>query len=153
MREFDNRIGERRRLNISNMERNEVKDYFLQFFSMDSAKKEKEEQRLKEEIKDREESLVRYKWILAIKSKEGKVVGKIEVFELIKDQRAFLTIEIPNENWIYRYGTEAIHEFIKICKEQLYFSELELEAKNKIVDSYLHSVPEEKKQGYLVKIA
>lgn len=149
MHNFDNQKGVRRLLDISTMKRDEVKDYYLQFFSMEPARKEKQIERLKKEVSKQED----YKWILAIKSKTGKVVGKIEVFELKKGEMAYITIEIPNENWVNRYGKEAIHEFLKICKENHYFSLVELEARNKIVEQYIESVPKEQKEGYLIKIA
>lgn len=149
MHNFDNQKGVRRLLDISTMKRDEVKDYYLQFFSMEPAKKEAQIQQLKEEISKQED----YKWILAIKSKTGKVVGKIEVFELVKNETAYVTIEIPNKNWVNRYGKEAIHEFLKICRENHYFSSIELEARNKIVEQYMESVPKNQKEGYLIKIA
>lgn len=149
MHKFDNQKGVRRLLDISNMKVNEVGDYYLQFFSMDSAKKEMQIRKLKEQIKNLEE----YQWILAIKSKDGKIVGKMEVFELSKNKTAYVTIKIPNESWMCKYGPEAIHEFLKICKENQYFTQVELEARNKIVEIYMNSVPEEQKEGYLIKIA
>lgn len=149
MHNFDNQKGVRRLLDISTMKRDEVKDYYLQFFSMEPAQKERKIEQLKEEISKQED----YKWILVIKSKTGKVVGKIEVFELVKNETAYVTIEIPNENWVNRYGKEAIHEFLKICRENHYFSSIELEARNKIVEQYMESVPEDQKEGYLIKIA
>lgn len=149
MHKFDNQRGVRRLLDISNMKVIEVGDYYLQFFSMDSAKKEMQIQELKERIKNLEE----YQWILTIKSKDGKIVGKMEVFELSENQTAYVTIEIPNKNWVCKYGPEAIHEFLKICRENQYFTEVELEARNKIVDVYMNSVPAEQKEGYVIKIA
>lgn len=152
MHNFDNQKGIRRLLDISNMKTEEVKDYYLQFFSMEPDKKETQIKQLKEEIRKLGKP-ENYKWILAIKSKKGKIVGKIEVFELAKEERAYVTIEIPNENWVNRYGKEAIHEFLRICKENHYFSSVELEARNKIVEQYIDSVPEDQKEGYLIKIA
>jgi len=149
MHNFNDQKGVRRLLDITNMTRSDVKDYYLQFFSMKPEEKEAKMEKLKEEVIHRKD----YKWILVIKSKNGKVVGKIEVFELVKNETAYVTIEIPNENWIHKYGTEAIHEFLKICKENNYFSAVEMEARNEIVERYIRSVPEDKKEGYLIKIA
>jgi len=149
MHNFNDQKGVRRLLDITNMTRSDVKDYYLQFFSMKPEEKEAKMEKLKEEVINRKD----YKWILVIKSKNGKVVGKIEVFELVKNETAYVTIEIPNQNWIHKYGTEAIHEFLKICKENNYFSAVEMEARNEIVERYIRSVPEDKKEGYLIKIA
>lgn len=140
MQRFDNSKGKRRELNIENMKIKEVKEYYLQNLELSTEEKKNRESQLKERIKrSKEEGF--YEWILVIKLKDGKVIGKIEVLQMGPD-RAFLTINLPNKNWKLKYGVEAIKQFVKICKENNYFSIIELEKNNSIVQRYIEAYGE-----------
>lgn len=132
MQRFDDNKGERRLLDIKNMEVEEVDDYYLQHFKLSKTEKSNREKELRARIKKAESN----EWILAIKSKEGKVIGKIEVWDTGAGT-AYVTINLPNDNWKRKYGLEAIDQFIKICKENAYFSKIELEKKNSINKKYV----------------
>lgn len=147
MQQFDDKKGERRELDIKNMEVKEVREYYLQNLELSKEEKKNRENQLKERIKRSKEDNF-YEWILAIKSKDGKVIGKIEVMEMGPD-KAFFTINLPNKNWKKKYGVEAIKQFIKICKENKYFSELELEKNNSIIQRYVKAY---KIEDYLINV-
>ena len=129
---FDNRIGKRRLLDLKNMDANDAENYYLQ---VSNTKKDGISE-LKERIKEARnpKSCIS---ILAIKTKEGKVVGKMEIFDM--KSSAYLTINIPNENWSFKYGEEAIDQFVKICKKRQYFKIIEIEKSNPIVERYVAS--------------
>lgn len=135
---------ERRMLNIRNMQVSDAEDYYLQFSKMKKSEKVQKICELEERIKKN----ISYEWILAITSRNGKIVGKIEVLEM-SPSVAFFTIELPDNKKI-KYGIEAIDQFLKICKENEYFSELELEARNEIVEKYKETYS---KKSYVIKVA
>lgn len=129
---FDNRIGKRRLLDLKNMDVNDAENYYLQV----SDTKEIDISEFKERIKKAKnpKSCIS---ILAIKTKEGKVVGKMEIFDM--KSTAYLTINIPNESWSFKYGEEAIDQFVKICKKRQYFKIIEIEKNNPIIERYVTS--------------
>ena len=149
MQQFDDKQGERRTLNIKTMTPKEAEDYYLQFLEMEVSKKDKEVDELKKRIKENKKKKEPYEWILAIMSKDRKVIGQIEVLDM-GSSKAFFTINIPNENWILKYGTEAIKQFCKICREKQYFSTIELEKGNDIVEQYIKLY---NKESYIEEIA
>ena len=112
MQQYDDNKGKRRFLDIENMNENDVSEYYLQNLKL----KEEEKQNRKVELKKRIRQNNSYEWILAIKLKDGKIIGKIEVLEM-GNKTAFVTINLPNKSWKIKYGTEALDQFIKICKE------------------------------------
>lgn len=135
MQQYEDLKGKRRELDIVKMEVEEVKEYYLQYLELSEKEKDNRESELKRRIiRSRKEGF--YEWILAIKSKDGKIIGKIEVLEMGMN-KAFLTINLPNKNWKRKYGIEAVKQFIKICKENRYFSEIELDNKNSIIQRYI----------------
>lgn len=144
MQQFNNETGIRRLLNIENMEVNEVKDYYLQFLDLEPEEKEDRESKLKQQIIQSKKDNF-YEWILAIKTKDGKIIGKIEVLEMGAN-KAFFTINLPNKSWKMKYGVEAVKQFIKICSENKYFSELELDNRNSIIQRYVEAY---KSKGFL----
>lgn len=130
MIQFDDTSGKRRRLNIRNMKKDDVSNYCLQFFSMKEKEKLDTERELQEKIENNEE-----RWVLAITSLNGDIVGKMEVEE-VGPKVGSLVVEIPNASLVRHYGTEAIDQFVKICRERKYFSKIELEKNNLIAQRY-----------------
>jgi len=147
MQQFDGSKGERRLLDITSMEVMEVKEYYFQYLGLNPVEKNNRIRQLKERIiKSKEPGF--YEWILAIKLKDGKIIGKIEVIDMGND-KAFLTINLPNKSWKMKYGEEALDQFLKICKENKYFNMIELEKENSTVQKYIknHNL------GYEVEVA
>lgn len=144
MQQYDDNKGKRRFLDIENMNENDVSEYYLQNLKL----KEEEKQNRKVELKKRIRQNNSYEWILAIKLKDGKIIGKIEVLEM-GNKTAFVTINLPNKSWKIKYGTEALDQFIKICKENDYFSKVELEKNNSIVERYMK---EHDKSSYEIEL-
>ena len=147
MQQFDDNIGVRRLLDITNMEVVEVKEYYRQNLQISDVEKNNRIRQLKERIiKSKQPGF--YEWILAVKLKDGKVIGKIEVMDM-GNQKAFLTINLPNKSWKMKYGEEALDQFLKICRENKYFDMIELEKDNSTVEKYIkkHDL------GYEVEVA
>ena len=144
MQHFDNEVGVRRILDIKKMASKEAIDYCYQFSGLDAKEIDTKASELKKEIADNNKEASSYKWILSIKTKEGKVVGKMDVFDMEKGQ-AYVMLDIPNKGYEHKYGTEAIDQFIKICAEKKYFSKIYLEKNNSCVQKYkeLHEIREE----------
>ena len=147
MQQFDASKGARRLLDIKNMEVKEVKEYYLQHLKLSDVERNNRILQLKKRI-IRAKKPGFYEWILAIISKDGKIIGKLEVMDM-GNQTAFVTINLPNKSWKTKYGEEALDQFLKICKENHYFSKLELEKGNSTVEKYI------KKHGlnYEVEVA
>lgn len=135
MQQFNDQKGERRLLSIANMQVKDAESYYRQYNGLEKMERLQKIKNLKERIKKNKKNPKLYEWILAIKSKDKNVVGKIEVLSK-GNGIAFLTISIPKEDWLYKYGIEAIDQFIKICKENEYFSTIELDEDNWIVERY-----------------
>ncbi len=139
MQNFDDNVGKRRLLNIRKMSFSDVKEYCSQFFSLDKTVRIQMGKELKAEIQ--EMNNLANGWVLAVESKDGKVFGKFEIKE-ISPEKALVSIEIPNKTLVYKYGTEAIDQLVKICKEKKYFSTIKLDDSN-IAERYrrMHSLP------------
>ena len=148
MQQFKNE--KRREVDIVNMKTEEVREYYLQNLELSKQEKQNREKNLKERIKKAGKEA--FEWILAIKSKDGKVIGKIEVME-IGEGKAYFRINLPNKNWKRRYGVEAAKQFVKICKENQYFSVIELEKKNSTVQRFVADYAEKYKiKDFLLEI-
>ncbi len=148
MQQFDDNKGERRLINIANMKEEEVKDFYNQYYQYTKEQKKDYEQKLAKQIR-KLQTKKPSKWILAVHSKEGKLVGKIEVKPLEETQIASFQIQIPNENWVRKYGLEAIDQFLKICKENKYFQEIRI-MPEPITEQYknMHNM-----KNYIVQVA
>lgn len=151
MQNFCNKWGIKRRLNIQEMQEREAEDYYDQCFSLPKEEKRRKKRELQDRIRQEKGKTEVSGWILAIKDKSSKLVGKIEIFDM-GNKKAYLSIEIPNESWTIRYGTEAIDQCIKICFKQKVFEEIELDSKNTIIESYKkqHEIKDEE---HVIKIA
>lgn len=154
MQKFDDLCGKRRMLDISNLKVEEVEDYYLQEINVSEESKKQKTEWLQAEIKSAENQKITDKWILAIKSKDEKMIGMIRVWE-VEPEQAFVKINIPNGNWISKYGKEALDQFVKICKEKKYFSIIEFERENSIVDQYRNMEQNRRNEsiGYKITIA
>lgn len=135
MQQFDDNKGERRILDIKKMKRADVGEYYLQHLKLSQEEKHSREEEIRDKIKQSKDPNF-YEWILAIKLKDGKVIGKIEVLDIGSDT-AFVTINLPNKDFKMKYGQEALDQFIKICRENKYFRKIELEKNNSIVEKYI----------------
>ena len=135
MQQFDNEVGKRRRIDICVMKASDAKDYFLQFLSLEEKEKKRETAKLSEKLINNSWKTEVKQWFLAVRDKSGQIIGKIEVVPL-KDGNAFFTIEMANQQWILKYGDEAVDQFIKICKERKYFSTIEFDKENTIIEHY-----------------
>lgn len=135
MQKFNDSFGARRLINLTSMTVEEAKDYvFTQFYGEPKEKKTQMARTLKKRIKglamQKDEV---YEWILAIHTKEGKLIGKMEVYSA-DNITASIRIEVPNKMKV-QYGVEAIKQFRKICEEQKLFKRIELES-NEITERF-----------------
>lgn len=148
MQQFNDSKGKRRLVNITNMKKEEAKEFYYQFPQIPEEERKKFIVKLKNQIK-RNHTQNPYKWILSIHSKWGKLVGKIEVNPLAEEQKVCVHIQICNDSWVMKYGMEAIDQFIKICRENKYFKEIQL-APDPVTEQYknMHAM-----KNYIVKVA
>ena len=127
MQKFNNGYGVRRLIIISSMTVEEAEDYvFTQFYREEKEKQFQMARTLQERIKILEQQKEVYEWILAIHTKEGKLIGKIEVYST-DDVTADIKVEVPNKVKKIMYGVEALKQFRKICEEQKLFKRIRLE--------------------------
>lgn len=124
MQKFDDEKGKRRLINLSNMKEEDAEKYFVQCRGLPEELQKQCTEELRGQIKKIDEGIA-LGWILAINLKSGKLIGKMEITS-IDGVEASLRIQIPNENWILKYGLEAVDQFVKICKENHYFEKIEL---------------------------
>lgn len=127
---FEDQDGKRRLLDLANMKVSDAEEFYLQV----EGKTKKDVTKLKQRIKDSQhkDSTIS---LLAIKTKEGKIIGMLEIFDM--QYSAYVTISIPNERMSYKYGEEAIDQFLKICKKKHFFESVEIEKDNAIVERYV----------------
>jgi len=135
MQQFNNQNEERRTLTIVNMTLMDAGNYYKQIRELEKDVRVQKIRVLKERIKQNKKNPNFYEWILAVKSSEGNVVGKIEVLSM-GNNVAFVTISVPNNTCIQKYGIEAIEQFVEVCRKNKYFSEIELDINNKIIEEY-----------------
>lgn len=138
---FNDNDGKRRLLDLANMKVSDAEEFYLQV----EGKTQKDVTKLKQRIKDCKH---KGSTILAIKTKEGKVIGFLEVFDM--QHSAYVTISVPNEQMSYRYGEEAIDQFLKICKKKHFFESVEIEKDNEIAQRYVRS---HSLENFLIAIA
>jgi len=89
---------------------------------------------------------------LSIKNEDGKMIGLIQVSE-IDEKTAYIKICVPNQSWKERYGTEALHQFIKCCKERKLYNRMYFKKDNSIVEEYNRQRPRALITGYYIDIA
>jgi hypothetical protein len=77
---------------------------------------------------------------LAIKDPSSRLIGIIQIDE-IDSTAIYVKISIPNESWKMKYGTEAIHQFVKFCKEEKLYNRIYLKTSD-LVDEYKKERPE-----------
>lgn len=147
MQKFRNKWGNRRFLNLQIMTEKEAEEYCIK-------EKSSNKNDLIKKIKQKSTNGEVCEWILSIKNKSNKVVGKIEVFEM-GNRKAFFSISIPYDSWVQKYGIEAIDQFMKICIEHKCFDSIELECKNSIIDNFINNYDSvySFSEKYIVKIA
>ena len=135
MQQFNDKQGKGRLLNISNMKEEEAEELFEQNNIPEELKVQCAKE-LKKQIHRLTKEGDYLEWILAIRSKEGKLIGRMEVTSF-DEKVASLKIQIPNANYISKYGIEALEQFIEICKNNHYFVKIELDSNNYIAKSYI----------------
>lgn len=77
---------------------------------------------------------------LKVEKEDGRMIGLIQIDE-IDETTASIKISIPNETWRERYGTEALHQFIKCCKERKLYKRVYFKTNNSIVEKYKRERP------------
>lgn len=149
MQKFHDKWGNRRILDLQIMTEKEAEEYCIKQKSSNALKS-----KLIKRIKQKAVNGEVCEWILSIKNKNNKVVGKIEVFDM-GNRKAFFSISIPYNSWVQKYGIEAIDQFVKICMEQKCFDTIELEYNNSIIDGFIrkYSSVYSFSEKYIVKIA
>lgn len=65
-------------------------------------------------------------YYLKIEDISQRLIGIIRVNEINRNE-ANVDISIPNEAWNFRYGTEAVHQFVKCCKERKLYKKIKFE--------------------------
>lgn len=91
---------------------------------------------------------------LAIERENGKMIGIIKID--MSEREMFVEISIPNDAWNMRYGTDALHQFIKCCQERKLCDVLRLKKENTIILRYKRERPEglkEEEDTFVLKIA
>lgn len=91
-------------------------------------------------------------YYLSIKNEDGKMIGLIQVNE-IDEKTANVKICIPNISWRERYGTEALHQFIKCSKQRKLYNRIYFKKNNSIVEAYNKKRPDALITGYYIDIA
>lgn len=145
MKCFDNSKGVRRRINLRNMREDDVHFYVSQFLDIDDHERKQKERELRRNISKKS-----FCWTLAIETKSGDIVGIVCVKETAP-LCALVTVEFPNNGLLtLTYGEEAIDQFLKICREDRSFYEVELEEGNPIIERYKRK---RSIRGKIIKIA
>lgn len=135
MQHFEDAVGNRRLVTIRNMKLEDVEEYYkIQFHKEKKVTQAQNSRKLRKRLKGLLQQKEVHEWILAICTKDDKLIGKMEIYSA-DSEVASLKIEIPNEVRSFQYGVEAIKQFIKICTENQYFKKIEME-QNVITERY-----------------
>lgn len=78
---------------------------------------------------------------LSIYNESKKPIGMLKLTLSNDEKVGYLEISIPNPEWSWRYGTEAVHQFVKRCSKTS-IEELILNEENAIVSRYKSERPE-----------
>jgi predicted acetyltransferase len=89
---------------------------------------------------------------LAIKDSSSKLIGIIQIDEESCSTTINVKISIPNESWRMKYGTEALHQFVKYCQENKLYSYIYFKT-NEIVKEYKSERPEMFVKNSYIQIA
>ena len=117
------------------MKLEDVEEYYkIQFHKEKKVTQAQNSRKLRKRLKGLLQQKEVHEWILAICTKDDKLIGKMEIYSA-DSEVASLKIEIPNEVRSFQYGVEAIKQFIKICTENQYFKKIEME-QNVITERY-----------------
>ena len=111
------------------MSQKDIRFYCSQFSGINRFQKQKKERELRRIISKK------FGWVLAVETKSGQLIGKIEARETAP-LCVSVTVEFPNKTIIPEYGEEAIDQFLKICKETHAFFEIKFEDGNPIIERY-----------------
>lgn len=124
MQRFDNEKGKGRNVDILNMREEEADIFYSQFEGLPAELQQSCADELKGQIRKSNQNTS--DWILVVHSKEGKVIGRIEVTSF-DDKEAAVRIHIPKKDIALKYGMEVVEYFLQICKDNRYFEAVELE--------------------------
>ena len=86
-----------------------------------------------------------------IENEDGKMLGLIQV-DRIDENTAHVKISIPNESWKEKYGKEALHQFLKCCRERKLYRRVYLKQENSIVKDYKKERPKLFEKGFYIDI-
>lgn len=106
----------RRHLVIRTMEANDVVDYYYEFPRLSKTERSERIKKRKKELASME-SDINSKVIFSVIEKDSdRLIGVIyaERKKMVEE----ITVSIPNETKLLRYGFEVIDQFLKISKEQ-----------------------------------
>lgn len=89
---------------------------------------------------------------LAIEKENKKFIGFIRI-DVIDETAVKLDISIPNEVWCYKYGKEAIHQFVKYCMNNKIYKTIYFCSNNKTIQDYIKERSELFTRKTYIKIA
>lgn len=124
MQRFDNEKGKGRNVDILNMREEEADIFYSQFEGLPAELQRSCADELKDQIRKSNQNTS--DWILVVHSKEGGVIGRIEVTSF-DDKEAAVRIHVPKKDIALKYGMEVVEYFLQICKDNHYFETIELE--------------------------
>lgn len=88
---------------------------------------------------------------LKIENEDGKMLGLIQVDEIDKTA-AYVKISVPNKSREERYGKEALHQFIKCCKERKLYPRVYFKRGNRIIEEYKKERPDVLSRDFYIDI-
>lgn len=88
---------------------------------------------------------------LKIENEDGKMLGLIQINE-IDSNTIHVKISIPNKCWQIKYGTEALHQFIKCCEERKLYKRIYLKKDNEIIQRYKKERPDMLSEDYYIDL-
>jgi len=88
---------------------------------------------------------------VTIMDERSRMIGLIQLDE-IDESAAYVKISIPNKVWEERYGKEAIHQFIKCCKERKLYKRVYFKSDSNIVKEYKKERPKMLNENFYIDI-
>lgn len=128
---------ERRNIVIRTMEPIDVENYYFQYLQLTKAERKEKIKMMREKLSEIPNDITS-KVIFVVEEKDSKkIVGTI--YGVRKCGTEEISISIPNEIKLIKYGAEIIDQFLKICKEKWWpeIKFIKLNKDNKAAEIYM----------------
>lgn len=107
---------ERRQVILKTMEEKDIVNYFYEFPVLSKEERKEGINKMKAQLKTIENDIASTIMFAVLEKNSKKIIGFI--YAQRKNKVEEITVSIPNDSKLLKYGFEVIDQFLKVCKEQ-----------------------------------